>query len=91
MQNIRSKFYAAGFFMAILILVLGYATTTGNFGRLMHRNDVTMAFEDYKVDPAYEYYYFGTKNFPKAVVGISKYNAPGFWEPIELTSKQLHS
>ena len=93
MQNIRLKFYAIGFLMALLILVSGCATTTGNFGRLIHNDNVTQNFEDFKVTPGYQYYYSGTKTYPRAVVGISKEVTMNskLWEPIELTSKRLHS
>ncbi len=89
----HSQFYTAILIFFILMAIGGCAATKGNYGKLIHSNDVTMAFEDYKVDPAYKYYYFGTKTFPKAVVGISKdfTMSPGLWEPIELTSKLLHS
>lgn len=93
MQNIRSRFYAIGCLMAILILVSGCVATTGNFGRLVYNDNVTLNFEDFKVTPGYQYYYFGTKTFPKAVVGISNNFTlkSELWAPIKLTSKKLHS
>ncbi|MCP4670681.1 MAG: hypothetical protein GY857_05190 [Desulfobacula sp.] len=87
-----SQYYVAILPLLILILLNGCAGTKGNYGRMIHSHDVTMAFEDFKVNPAYQYYYFGTKTYPQAVVGISKDFTvdPGLWKAIELTPKKLH-
>ena len=93
MQYKRSQIYVTGFLMVILILVSGCVTTTGDFGRLVHNDKVTQTFEDFKVNPDYQYYYSGTITYPRAVVGISKNFTMDseLWTPIELTSKHLHS
>ena len=93
MQYIRSQIYVTGFLLVILILVSGCVTTTGNFGRLVHNDVVTQNFENYKVNPDYQYYYSGPITYPNAVVGISKNFTMDsqLWDPIELTPKHLHS
>ncbi len=92
MQYRRSQIYVTGYLMVILILVSG-CVTTGDFGRLVHNDDVTQNFENFKVNPNYQYYYSGTITYPNAVVGISKNFTMDseLWEPIELTSKHLRS
>ena len=43
-----------------------------NYGRLKHSGEVTRAFQAYRVNPEYKYYYYGRTNMPYAIVGLDR-------------------
>ncbi len=79
-------------FIAALVMA-GCVSSSNNYGRFERDRGVKAAFENEKVDPAYNYYYYGVETFPKAVIGLSKgiTLVSDLWQPIDLTPEKLHS
>ncbi len=75
-----------------IFLLSGCVAGSGNYGRLESDDNVKYTFEAFEVDPAYNYYYFGSKTFPRAVVGIQKdlTHVSDLWRPIDLTPEILN-
>lgn len=70
------------------------ACSTGyfaNFGEFKTSQEVTDAFESYRVLPDYQYYYIGPDARPDAIIGIKKgYTLDsGIWKPVALTPEHL--
>lgn len=75
------------------ILVSGCVASSGNYGKLRYDDSVKKTFEDFEVYPQYKYYYFGTRTFPEAFMGLNKdvELKSDHWRPIELTPEILHN
>lgn len=73
-----------------IVLVVG-CTGSKQFGRFHFDNRVKSDFEAYRVLPQYNYYFSGSKNFPRGIIGIRKeYELVSrYWNPIDLTERQL--
>ncbi len=91
------KKYVRQSFLAVLItaalVMAGCVSSSNNYGHFQKNRGVKAAFENEKVDPAYNYYYYGVETFPKAVIGLSKgiTLVSDLWEPIDLTPEKLHN
>jgi hypothetical protein len=81
------------YFMIFLTLISSCVSTSGNFAKFEHSDQVKQTFESYTVSPEYNYYYWGPKSNPKAVVGISNAFSlqSDLWNPIELTPERLRN
>ncbi len=75
------------------LLVSGCVSSQGNYGKLVYDDMVKKDFESFRVDPQYNYYYYGTNTFPQAFMGLSKNIelVSSFWKPIDLTPEILHN
>jgi hypothetical protein len=91
MKHIQFKNLVIPVILTGLMVISGCAASSHRFGRMISDDQVKQSFETFTVDPAYTYYYYGPRNFPQAVVGISRGHAlvSEDWRPIELTTDQL--
>jgi len=92
MRQFKCHFLVVSMFLAGIFLS-GCVANSGNYGRLVPDDEVKKTYENNTVDPRYNYYYYGTRTFPKAFIGISKdiELVSDFWEPIDLTPEILHN
>jgi hypothetical protein len=85
-RHLRYSFAAA--ILLSSFLVLGCLQ---NYGRLKHNNEVTRAFQSYKVEPDYKYYYYGRTNMPYAIVGLDRayHMRSRVWHEVDHDSEQF--
>jgi hypothetical protein len=57
------------------------------YGSLVPRNDVTQAFDNYRMDPDRNYYFSGAEAWPDAIIGVNKAYAldSTLWSKVEAT------
>lgn len=56
-----------------------------NYGSITPDSTVTIAFEDFRMDPGMNYYYSGSEVYPNAIMGLKKSHVleSDLWKPIE--------
>jgi hypothetical protein len=62
-------------YFTVVALLLLSALISGcfqNYGRLKHNAAVSRNFQNYQVEPEYQYYYYGRTNMPYAIIGIDR-------------------
>ncbi|MEA1935855.1 MAG: hypothetical protein U9M96_03415 [Thermodesulfobacteriota bacterium] len=78
---------------AILILSsVGCAgLISGEYGTIAPNRDVTESFENYQIDPDFNYYISGSDVYPNAVIGIDRsYTLNSkLWKKVEFTPETL--
>src|SRR3989339_2110686 len=91
MKYMQFKNFVFPIILTGLLLISGCASSSHRSGRMISDDRVKQSFESFTVDPAYNYYYYGQRTFPEAVVGISKgyVLASKDWQPIDPTTGQL--
>lgn len=81
---------------ALCILILfpcaGCATMLfKNYGSIVPDGHVTDAFDKYRVNPNYNYYYSGSEVYPSAILGLDKAYAldSDLWKKVDMTPAKL--
>jgi hypothetical protein len=77
--------------MALLITGCAATTSKNPLGSIKESNDVFRQYREYKINPAYNYFYAGVELQPDAIMGIDKkYTVQSkFWHQVDLTEEQL--
>lgn len=90
MKNYRNIFTGIVLLLAFMF-ISGCVSSSKTYGKLRPDNDVRVEFETYKVNPDYNYYYYGPKTFPQTIIGLSKdvELVSDLWRPIELNGDIL--
>lgn len=75
MNHIQLKYNCRRLFRISAVLGALFAATMlngclENYGRIQRNPELTQAFQSYKVEPDYKYYYYGQTNYPYAIIGI---------------------
>ena len=75
MNHIQLKYNCRRLFRIGAILGALFAADLLNgcldtYGRIKRSPEITQAFQSYKVEPDYKYYYYGPANYPYAIIGI---------------------
>ena len=88
-MNIKSL----SFYSLIIISLISSCTTTKNYLKIENDNVIKEMFERNQVNSKYNYFLYGDKNIPEAIMGIDKsYKIDTkFWKPIDLKSEHLET
>jgi hypothetical protein len=94
-ERTMQKKWVTTFFIMVVLVLLPSAGCTGslfkNYGSIVPDRAVTNAFEQYQVNPKYNYYISGSEVYPNAIIGLDKAYAlePDLWKPVEMTPQKL--
>lgn len=79
------------FLLLVAVVFLASCAGTGNYGKLVPDDNVKKTFETYQLPQDHTYYYSGSDDRPKALIGIQNefHLESKFWKPVELTHKLL--
>src|SRR3989339_1670572 len=76
MEEAKMNVRRIGRLSLILILCLSAAACSGslfrNYGRINPNNEVTQAFEGYRVNGEFRYYVSGAHHYPNALMGLHR-------------------
>jgi len=77
----------------ICLAVLALVACGGSYGTLQRSSAVDRQFEAYEIDPNYNYFYSGSDNKPRAIIGLEKnYTLVSkLWKPVDLTPDRLNN
>lgn len=76
--------------IVVLLLCTGCAGTLfKNYGSITPDQETTKAFENYQINPDFNYYFSGSDVYPNALIGLNKtYTLDStLWKKIEVTPK----
>lgn len=77
--------------LAAAALILG-ACSAANTGGIKSSRDVTLEFEELRMNPGYQYWYYNQENNPYGVVGLERgyrLNDSPLWQPVAPDSPVL--
>ena len=85
------RLFRASAVLGALIAATMLSGCLENYGRIKRSPELTQAFQSYKVEPGYKYYYYGQSNYPYAIIGIDPaYNISSkVWREIDPGTEQF--
>lgn len=96
MKHTQIKYKCRRLFRASAVLGALIAATMlsgclENYGRIKRSPELTQAFQSYKVEPGYKYYYYGQSNYPYAIIGIDPayHLSSKVWREIDPETEQF--
>lgn len=78
-----------------ILLLLSFTGCAGShlalYGGIIPDGEVTESFEEYRIDPDFNYYISGSDMYPNAIMGLGKAYTLGstLWKKVEMTPGQL--
>lgn len=91
MRKLLQKIIGLSFLYMSIAFLSGCIASNPNFANLKYNNDVKEQFESERIDPNYNYFYYGRDVRPDVIIGLSKdlELVSDLWKAVDLNPEQL--